>query len=228
MKTRKRKEYISNMSKLKSKICIFGTGGFAKEVFCCALDMLAIKERFAKEFLYFVVNDEYFKEDKVMGIPVIPLSRFDPADADMVVAVGDPLDRRRIVDAMPMGTTYATIVHPSAVLSPWVNLGEGSIVPAGVIITCNVEIGKHAHLNLHATIGHDCVIGDFFTASPGVNVSGTCTVGDCVYLGTNSALKQGLSICDHVTIGMGGVVLRNISEQGVYVGSPVKQLGPSS
>ena len=38
-------------------------------------------------------------------------------------------------------------------------IGAGSIITAGCIITTNIKIGKHSHLNLHTTIGHDCELG---------------------------------------------------------------------
>lgn len=91
-------------------------------------------------------------------------------------------------------------------------------------MTCNIKIGKHAHLNLHTTIGHDCIIGDYFTTAPATNISGNCEFGECVYFGTNSSVRQGIKICDNVTIGMGGIVVKNINEEGVYIGNPVKKL----
>jgi len=45
-----------------------------------------------------------------------------------------------------------------------------------------------------------------------------------VYFGTNSCVRQKITICDNVTIGMGGVVVKNITEPGVYIGNPVQKL----
>jgi sugar O-acyltransferase (sialic acid O-acetyltransferase NeuD family) len=140
------------------------------------------------------------------------------------VAAGDPSIRKKIVESLPVKTTFTTIIHPNAIISKWVEIGEGSIITAGVIITCDIKIGKHSQLNLHTTIGHDCIIGDYFTTVPGSNISGSCLFGNKVYFGTNSSVRQGVSICDDVTIGMGGVVVKNISESGVYIGNPLKKL----
>jgi sugar O-acyltransferase (sialic acid O-acetyltransferase NeuD family) len=171
-----------------------------------------------------MVSDEHFKENKIMGVDVIPQSKFDPTLYKVVVAIGDPSLRKRVVESLPSQTEFATIIHPNAIISKWVKIGEGGIITAGTILTCNIEIGKHAHLNLHTTIGHDCLIGDFFTTAPAANISGNCNFGDCVYLGTNSAVRQGVKICDNVTVGMGGVVVKDITEEGVYIGNPVKRL----
>ena len=77
---------------------------------------------------------------------------------------------------------------------------------------------------MHTTVGHDCIIGDFFTTAPAVNISGSCKFGDNVYVGTNASVKNGITICDDVTIGMGGVVVKDILKPGTYIGNPAKLL----
>jgi UDP-3-O-[3-hydroxymyristoyl] glucosamine N-acyltransferase len=103
-------------------------------------------------------------------------------------------------------------------------IGKGSIITMGSIVTCNVAIGDHSQLNLHTTIGHDCRIGHYFTTAPGAHISGECEIGHNVYFGTNASVRQGVRICDDVTIGMGGVVVKDIVEAGVYIGNPLRKL----
>ena len=71
-------------------------------------------------------------------------------------------------------------------------------------------------------IGHDCSIGDYFSAMPGAVVSGNVIIGEKVYMGTNSSIKEKLHISSNVTIGSNGAVVKNITTDGVYVGVPVK------
>src|SRR5690606_21269425 len=131
----------------EKKICILGAGGFGREVLCCLIDRIASTNLKIEEIACFMVSDEHFKENKIMGVDVIPQSKFDPALYNVVVAVGDPSARKRVVESLPLQTTYTTIIHPSVIISDWVEIGEGSIVTAGTILTCNIKIGKHAHLN---------------------------------------------------------------------------------
>ncbi len=208
----------------EKKICIFGAGGFGREVLCCLIDKIASTEFKIEEIACFMVGDEYYKNPTLMGIEVIPQSQFNPSLFNVVVAIGDPTLRKIAIENMPKATTYTTIIHPTAVISKWVEIGEGSIITAGTIITCNIKIGKHAHLNLNTTIGHDCLIGDFFTTAPSTSISGKCNFGDCVYFGTNSSVRERVNICNNVTIGMGGVVVKDISEEGVYIGNPLRKL----
>jgi sugar O-acyltransferase (sialic acid O-acetyltransferase NeuD family) len=206
------------------KFCIAGVGGFGRETLCCLIDMISGSGLKIEETACFMVSDEYFREEKIMGIEVIPLSKFDPAAYQVVVAISEPKARKKFIEGLPGGTVFGRIIHPQAIISQWAEIGEGCIITAGVIITCNIKIGRQAHLNLHTSIGHDCVTGDYFTTAPAANISGNCTFGDCVYFGTNSAVRNGIKICDNVTVGMGGIVVKDITEEGVYIGNPLKKL----
>ena len=56
------------------------------------------------------------------------------------------------------------------------------------------------------------------------SISGNCTFGEKIF-GTNSSVRQGVSICNDVTIGMGGVVVKNISRMlDFYRKSQLKNL----
>ena len=102
------------------------------------------------------------------------------------------------------------------------DIGDGSIICAGSILTCNINIGKHCHINLGTTIGHDFKSGDLLTISPGVAISGECTVGNNVFVGSNISIKQKLVL--RMVIGMGCAVVKDIKEAGVYAGVPAKKL----
>jgi len=190
---------------------IIGAGGFGREIYWS----LSMIERIGTVFF---VDEEYYDGTDPL---ILPLSKFDPKEYDVVIAIADSVARERIVKLLPKNTRYFTYIHPTAQLhGPDIVIGEGSIICAGSIITTNVKIGKHAHINLITTIGHDCVIGDYFTTAPGVQISGNETIGDRVYFGTRSCVKQKINICNDVIIGMNAGVVKNITEPGTYIGTP--------
>lgn len=49
------------------------------------------------------------------------------------------------------------------------------------------------------------------------------TIGNKVSIGSNATIMP-VSICDHVIIGAGAVVTKDIEEPGIYVGNPAKKL----
>lgn len=209
---------------ISKKICIVGAEGFGRETLLCLMDIIALKNLKIEDVCCFMLLDKDITERTIMGINVIPQSTFDPKLYKVVVAISDVSRRKFVVESLPPETEYTKIIHPNAIISEWVKIGEGSIITAGVILTHNIKIGIHSQLNLHTTIGHDCIMGNYFTTAPGAKISGNCEFGDNVYLGTNASVRQGISICNDVTVGMGGVVVKNIITSGVYIGNPVNIL----
>lgn len=190
------------------KKALVGHGGHAREV----MSQMGVK-------LTCFVDDEYVVEG------TLPLSKFNPKKYALMVAVADSKDRFNIVQRLPKETKYFTWIHQTAlIMSDDVKIGEGSFIGAYSILTTNIKIGKHAILNRGNGIGHDCVIGDYFSAMPNSVVSGNVKIYDCVYMGTNSTIKEKLSIHSRTTIGMNAAVIKSINYSGTYVGVPAKKI----
>jgi UDP-3-O-[3-hydroxymyristoyl] glucosamine N-acyltransferase len=121
---------------------------------------------------------------------------------------------------------YFSFIHSSAKIlyEKSVNIGIGSIICFGSVLTCDISIGKHSQLNLNTTVGHDTIIGDYFTSAPGVNISGNVNIGNRVYMGTNSSIRNRTYVCDDVIIGMGSCVIKDITEPGTYIGTPAVKI----
>jgi sugar O-acyltransferase (sialic acid O-acetyltransferase NeuD family) len=190
------------------KLAIFGYGGHAKEV----------AAQIGQDVTFFV-DDEYLNRS------ARPISEFDPSEYVMMVAVSNCNDRLAIVNKLPKETEYFTYIHPTAlVLSEDISIGEGSFIGANSILTTNIQIGKHSILNRGNHIGHDCIIGNYFSAMPGSIVSGNVHIGNGVYLGTNSSIIEKKYLLHDIIIGANSVVIRDITESGTYVGVPAKKI----
>ena len=188
------------------KLALFGYGGHAREV----------AAQINKPITFFV-DDEYVNEHTK------PISTFNPEEYLMMVAVSDSQERKKIVEKLPENTSYFTFVHPTTqILSTDVEIGEGSFIGANSIITTNITLGKHTILNRGNQIGHDTIIGDYFSAMPGAIVAGNVRISDNVYMGTNSSIKEKIIVCGNVKIGSNAAVVKNIITGGVYVGVPAK------
>ena len=143
-----------------------------------------------------------------------------------VCAVGASKTRKKIIDGLrnARNIRFATLIDPSVQMSRRVQIGEGTMICAGNIITVDVAIGKHCIINLDCTIGHDAVLADFVTLYPSVNVSGCTTVGEETELGTGMQTIQGMKIGRGTIVGAGAVVIREIPANCVAVGSPAKPI----
>jgi sugar O-acyltransferase (sialic acid O-acetyltransferase NeuD family) len=166
-----------------------------------------------------------FVDDKYLNDETISLSQFDPKIHIAMIAVSDSKDRSEITKKLPKETKFFTFIHPTAlIMDDNIEIGDGSFIGAYSILTTNIKIGKHCILNRANHIGHDCIIGDFFSAMPGAIVSGNVTIDDRVYLGNNSSIKEKISVCGSSIIGMNCAVVKDINELGIYVGVPAKKI----
>ena len=206
------------------RLLIFGAGGFGREVAWLAQECWG-----ERTDIVFCVDQPQYVSAPVNGIPVRLLQEFAGDISDRlayVVAVGDPEQRIRIAGLHEsMGIPPATLVHPRVEASRWIEIGPGSILCAGVIATTNIVIGAHVHINLDCTIGHDAVIGDYATLSPGVHVSGNVTIGRRVFVGTGATIINGsptspLLIGDGAVVAAGACVTRPVEPGALVAGVP--------
>ena len=202
---------------MKDKISIFGAGGYAKEAF----EIINLSDCFSVK--NFVVSDEHYSSNSFMGYPIIKQSEFSVTQSSLMIAIGDPNIRKKVAESFPKETNFETIIHPSAIISPYSKIGAGSMIQAQAVVSIDTTIGDHAQVNFHSSIGHDCIIGDFFSARPGSRVSGSCKIGNHVILGTNCSLMPNINIADSVTVGIGAVILNDINSKGTYFGNPARR-----
>ena len=190
------------------KLALFGYGGHAREV---AAQI--------EEPVTFYVDDKYANDIAK------PISKFNPKEELMLIALGESNDRKKVADKLPETTNYFTFIHPTAqIMDSNIKIGEGSFIGANSILTTNIELGKHALLNRGNHIGHDCIIGDYFSAMPNSVVGGNVDIGDKVYMGSCSNIREKIKITSDVIIGMNAGVVKNIEESGIYVGVPAKKI----
>ena len=203
---------------MNKKLCIFGVGGFAKEVYWLAMQC-------GKEVDAFININE---GGKYCGIEIQNEDYFESGRHLAIVAVGSPQLRQKITNKILEKhdiSAFDRLISPYAnLMSKDIEIGLGSVICSNCVLTGDIKLGLHAQLNLATTIGHDTIVGNFFTTAPGVHISGKVTTNDLVYFGTNSSVIEDITICSNVTVGAGAVVSKNIIESGTYVGIPAKKM----
>jgi sugar O-acyltransferase (sialic acid O-acetyltransferase NeuD family) len=189
------------------KKAVFGNGGHSREVIS-----------------YFDFDVQVFVDDEYAKGAVLPISLFDPNEYEIIIAISNSKVRESIIKNLPSNTRFFSFVHPSSILSGDIYIEEGCFIGPHCILTTNIKIGKHALLNRGIQIGHDCSIGDFFSAMPGSVISGTNTIGDRVYFGANSTTREKITITNDCTFGLNSGIVKDITEPGTYVGTPSKKI----
>ncbi|KJS85439.1 MAG: transferase [Peptococcaceae bacterium BICA1-8] len=205
-------------------IVIIGAGGFGREVAWLIEEINAIEQQW--DLLGFIDDNLEIQGEKINGYKVIgTIEWLKSQSLNVIVAIGDPLAKKNALDILiDSKNSYPVLIHPSVIKSELVELGEGCIVCAGNIMTVNIQLGRHVIVNLDCTIGHDAILGDYTTILPSVNISGYVEIEECVSVGTGTAIIQGIKIGKNAVIGAGAVVVKNLPDNCVAVGSPARPI----
>ena len=213
---------------MTTQIVIVGCGGFAREVH----DVIdAINDRSPTWELLGYLDDNPSELNQSLvhgrGFDVLGTTNWlSPSDRPLiqfVIGIGTGSTRRQIDEILTSrGYPSATLVHPSVTFGYDVRIGPGSVLCAGVRATTHISMGRHVHLNLNTTVGHDSVIADYVTANPLVAISGGVTLGAESTIGTGSAVLQNLTVGERATVGAAACVVRDVLSGTVVKGVPAR------
>lgn len=198
-----------------NRLNIFGAGGHAAVVIETALasgfviDQIVDQDESINTCLDYPVSHEFLKAENDLA-------------AEWFIAIGSNKVRKAISQQLQL--QYATLVHPTAVVSPSSQFGEGSLIMPGVVINARATIGKQVILNTRCSIDHDCFLEDFVHISPGVALAGNVWVGEGTHIGIGAVVIPGVKIGKWSTIGAGTVVLKDVPDGAVVVGNPGRMI----
>lgn len=151
------------------------------------------------------------------------LDEFLKSYDEVIVATGsNVLREKKFLILKALGMTAASIVHPTAVISPLATLAEGCTVLAYAVINTNAYIGSGCIVNTHAVVEHDCIVHDFVNISPKAAMAGHTKIGKKSFLGIGCTIIDDIKVGDEAVIGAGAVVIHNVPDNVVTVGVPAK------
>jgi len=107
------------------------------------------------------------------------------------------------------GYSFATLIHPRAIVASTAQINEGAQIMAGVVIQPNVVIDQNSIINTRTSVDHDCIIGKSCHVAPGVTLSGNVQVGDFAHVGVGATVIQGIEIGSETLIRAGTTVVLN-------------------
>lgn len=142
-------------------------------------------------------------------------------EARFVLAIGSPTIRQKLVKKLEsVGLRGFTAVHPTAVIRAGSQFAEGVVVSAGAVISTNVRLGKHSHINPGVIIGHDSVAEEYVSVNPGAVISGEVRLSSGVLVGAAATVLQQLTVGHSTTVGAAALVTKNVPSQVVVKGVP--------
>ena len=163
-----------------------------------------------------------YRDDRLQpGTPVAAWRVLDHLDADAcwIVAVGDNVIRRRLLNALQQaGRVLATVAHPTAVVSPSAVLGEGVYVGPQAVVQAMAHVGVGTILNTGCIVEHDNRIGEAAHIAPGSILCGHVRVGQRSLIGAGATVMPGVRLGDDVVVGAGSMVRGDVRSEERRVG----------
>jgi sugar O-acyltransferase (sialic acid O-acetyltransferase NeuD family) len=199
---------------------LFPANGNAVE----ALDCLA--DRFRPIGL---IDDDVKKiGSTILGLPVFDRTALSRHRTAQVLAVpGSPASfryRAELISSLAIPRErFATVVHPTAVISPYARLGVNVLIMAGTVVTATAVVADHVLILPNAVVHHHSDVGAYTILGSGVIVAGFVHIGERCYVGSGSRVRNNLTLAPATLIGLGSTVVRSIDEPGeVWAGSPAR------
>lgn len=202
---------------------LLGAGGHAKVL----LDVLDLNKQ---EVIGALTPDRQLWGGKINETPVLggddQIERYSPGEIELVNGIGTVGNLEKRIETFEKfknkGFHFASAIHPSAIISKNVFMGEGVQVMAGCVIQPGCKILENTIINTSVSVDHDCHIGTNCHLAPGVTLSGQVDIGDGTYVGTNATIIQGTSMGSECFIAAGSVVVSDIEDNIKVKGVPAK------
>lgn len=208
------------------KIVIYGSGGFAREVAHLIEDIN--EENIEWQVVGYLDDNESNHGLIINDLPVLGGAEWLKNRDEIYVALGiaSPVAKKSIVEKLKNYTnvSYPILIHPSVKISRFNQLGEGTIICEGTILTTNIILDNFVIVNLNCTIGHDVHVKNYSTILPNSSISGNVVFEECVDFGTNATIIQGITIGAGTIVGAGAVVVKDLPAHCTAVGTPAKPI----
>lgn len=208
-------------------IAVFGAGGLGREIACI------IKEINDKEPTWNFVGffDDGIEKGTMIDYGTIlgglnDLNQWEKELA-IVIGIGNPQIVHRIVNGITnKNITFPNIIAPDVKFldKDSLKIGKGNFINFRASVSCNVTIGNFNTFGAFTSLGHDCVIGDYNTLMPSVQVCGYVEMETKNFLGISSIVLQMKKMGSGVTVGAGSILMKDAEDNKTYFGIPARQI----
>jgi acetyltransferase EpsM len=138
-----------------------------------------------------------------------------------VGGIGKPEVRLRVFEILAeTGFNCPAVVHPTAWVEASARLDGGVQVLAQTYVSSEVQIGYGSVLNAGVVVSHDCVVGKCVNLSPGAMLAGHVRVEDFAQIGMAATVNLNVTIGQGARVGNGATVKADVPPGTVvYAGS---------
>ena len=207
-------------------LVIIGAGGSAPELVGMVEAINAVTPTFS--LLGFLDDGAAKQNTSVCDRPVLGTTDMAAEISDALFVLGiahyrRPRCRADLATRLNLpDDRYATLVHPSALVSNRAKLGCGAMVFPFAMISPGTSIGNHCFIAPYCHVSHDAITGDGATMAAGSMLCGGSKLGSGAYMGARSVLMDGVCVGEGAVVGIGAVVIHEVAPDAVVVGNPAR------
>lgn len=125
------------------------------------------------------------------------------------------------------GFQLPVVTDPSAVVASSARLGDGCFIGPGAIVNADARLGRHVIVNSGVIVEHDTVVDDAVHLAPRACLAGHVQIGALSFVGAGSVVRDRVRIGRACTVGMGSIVVRDLSDDTLAYGCPAVSQGKS-
>lgn len=127
--------------------------------------------------------------------PAHPLSSFQSyinPTTSFIPAFGNNSFRLEWCDRIAQaGGQLATLIHPTAYVSPTATINSGTVVLPHAIVNTDVVVGNGCIINLGAIVDHECILEEGVHIAPGAIVKGENRIEKCNKIEAGEVVERG-------------------------------------
>ena len=120
---------------------------------------------------------------------------------------------------------FATLIHPTAVVSKYAEIGYGVCIQPFVSIGPNTTIGNFIQIFAQSLVGHGAKLDDYSYVANNACIGADVHLKEGAYLGTNATTLEYVTLGKWSITGIGAVVLKDVDDYAKVVGSPARVIG---
>ena len=206
------------------KLIVVGASGFGREVVQWVEDINLANPEW--EILGFLDDNPNALEGCRCDYHIIgSIHEWKPKEDEFFAcAIAIPSVKYKVVTSLlERGAKFATLIHPTALVNKYAEIGEGVVVTPRSNINADTKIGDYVSV-LGSGIGHDATVGAYSTLSGRCSINGHVQIGEKVYVACGVSIAPSKKIGNDAYVGIGSVVISNVKAGTKVFGNPAKRM----
>ncbi|MDF1520674.1 MAG: NeuD/PglB/VioB family sugar acetyltransferase [Brevefilum sp.] len=201
----------------EKQILIYGAGGHGRS-------LVALIQKLGAYQIAGFLDDGYELGEEVYGLKILGGADqlHDLADKGIRMAVngvggiGDLQIRLSVFDKLSKAGFFCpTVIHPTAFIEESAALSDGVQVFPFAYVGTEVDVGFGTIINTGAIVSHNCQLGQYVNLSPGATLAGGAIVDEGALVGMRATVNLYVHIGRRARIGNGATVKADVPEGGV-------------